>query len=69
MEIQGIKRFIVPEHGTRPDADKEQGEENSSGVSGNFGGTEFADDNVERRTVMEVLSVIKVQFSLVHLKM
>merc|ERR1740123_2540087 len=53
------------EHGARPDADEEEGEEDGGGVGGDLGRPELPDDNLQWGPVVEVLPVVEVQFSLV----
>ena len=65
----GVELSIIEdidgEHGAWPDDDKQDGEADGGNVGGDLGGSELADDNIQRRTVMEVLHVIKVQLSLI----
>ena len=53
------------EHGTRPQDDEEEGEEDGSGVCRHLGCPELPDDNLERWPVVEVLAVLEVQLALV----
>merc|ERR1719239_1777594 len=53
------------EHGARPDADEEEGEEDGGSVRSDLGRPELPDDNLQRRAVVEILAVVQVQLSLV----
>ena len=59
----------IPEHGSWPEAHEEECEQDGGDIGGDLGGAELADDNLQRRAVMEVFAVIKIQFTLVHLKL
>ena len=36
----------IPEHGSRPEADKEECEQDGGDIGGDLGGAELADDNL-----------------------
>ena len=57
-------KHVHTEHGSRPDADKERGEEESGNVGGDLGGAELADDDFEGRAVVEVGAFFQVQLTL-----
>ena len=56
-----------PEHGSRPDNDEQQCEDDRRHVGGDLGGSELPLDELEGRTVVEVVPFLQVQLSLVHL--
>ena len=62
----GEVEHVDAEHGAGPDADEERREEDAGDVGRDLGGAELADDDVEGRTVVEVLALLQIQLSLVR---
>ena len=62
----GEVEHVDAEHGAGPDADEERREEDAGDVGRDLGGPELADDDVEGRTVVEVLALLQIQLSLVR---
>ena len=60
----GQVEHVDAEHGAGPDADEQRGEEDAGDVSGDLGGSELSDDDVERRAIVEVLAFLEIQLTL-----
>ena len=60
----GKVEHVNAEHGAGPDADEQRGEKDASDVRGDLGGSELSDDDVERRSVVEVLPLFEIQLTL-----
>ena len=61
----GKVEHVDAEHGAGPDADEQRGEEDAGDVSGDLGGSELSDDDVERRAIVEVLAFLEIQLTLI----
>ena len=56
----GKVKHVNAKHRSRPDADKEHGEKDAGNVGGDLGRSKLLYNNVERRSVMEVLNLFKI---------